>query len=131
LDYSNANSGELIFMGLIRFYLAISVAVWHISDTSLMINGYLAVICFYIISGYYMSMVLNGSYRGPGSTIRFYVARYLRLYPTYLVIAALSIAASKAASTSSTMSSGCSSPTETRTKPSPMPSSARCAGVRR
>ena len=34
-------------------------------------------------------------------------------------------------SRSSTMSSGCSSPTESRTKPSLMPSSARCAGVSR
>lgn len=78
-------------MGLIRFYLAVSVAIWHISDTSLMINGYLAVICFYMISGYYMSMVLNESYRGPGSTFRFYVARYLRLFPTYFVVALFSI----------------------------------------
>ena len=38
---------------------------------------------------------------------------------------------SNAASTSSMMSSGCSRPTETRTKPSLIPSSARCAGVRR
>ena len=85
-------------MGLIRFYLAISVAIWHLSDrieaptNGYTINGYLAVISFYIISGYYMSMVLNETYRGPGSTFRFYTARYLRLFPTYAVIAVLSIA---------------------------------------
>lgn len=79
-------------MGLIRFYLAISVAVWHISDGwEAMINGYLAVIFFYMISGYYMSMVLNDTYRGPGSTCRFYFARYLRLYPAYLIVAVFSI----------------------------------------
>jgi peptidoglycan/LPS O-acetylase OafA/YrhL len=78
-------------MGLIRFYLAFSVTLWHVSYTS-EINGYLAVICFYVMSGYYMSMVLNESYRGPGATLRFYAARYLRLFPPYLVILLLSCA---------------------------------------
>jgi peptidoglycan/LPS O-acetylase OafA/YrhL len=44
-----------------------------------------------MISGYYMSMVLNGAYAAPGFTRRFYAARYLRLFPQYAVVAILTI----------------------------------------
>jgi peptidoglycan/LPS O-acetylase OafA/YrhL len=40
---------------------------------------------FYIISGFYMALILNGKYNFPGSTWIFYKQRYLRLVPMYWV----------------------------------------------
>jgi len=51
-----------------------------------------AVQCFYVISGFLISLILTeqGAYR---SARDFYIARYLRLFPVYIVVAALSMAA--------------------------------------
>jgi peptidoglycan/LPS O-acetylase OafA/YrhL len=58
----------------------------------MLINGYVAVISFFVISGFYMSMVINESYAvGPGWIRRFYASRFLRLYPLYLGIVALTL----------------------------------------
>jgi peptidoglycan/LPS O-acetylase OafA/YrhL len=82
-------------MGLLRFFLALSVAVWHFGTpgaATMLINGYVAVISFFVISGFYMSMVINESYAvGPGWIRRFYASRFLRLYPLYWAVVALTI----------------------------------------
>ena len=54
-------------MGMIRFALALSVAVWHLggaNKSEWIINGYFSVILFFIISGFYMSLVINSVYSG-------------------------------------------------------------------
>ena len=72
-------------MGLIRLLLACGVVFSHTST----INGYsplagnLAVQCFYIISGFYMAMVLTEKYTGKGSGYLFYTNRALKIYPVY------------------------------------------------
>jgi peptidoglycan/LPS O-acetylase OafA/YrhL len=72
-------------MGLIRFLLACGVVLSHTST----IMGYsplagnLAVQCFYIISGFYMAMVLTEKYNEPGAKYEFYTNRALKIYPTY------------------------------------------------
>jgi peptidoglycan/LPS O-acetylase OafA/YrhL len=79
-------------MGFVRLYLALSVVVWHIRGSALpfTVNGYVAVILFFIISGFYMSLVLNGKYR-QAPVWRFYLARAMRLYPAYWVVLVLAI----------------------------------------
>jgi len=47
------------------------------------VDGYVAVLLFFSISGFYMALVLNEKYKTDVST--FYLARYLRLWPTYIV----------------------------------------------
>jgi peptidoglycan/LPS O-acetylase OafA/YrhL len=54
------------------------------------LSGGLAVQSFFIISGFYMALVLDGKYKDIGL---FYSNRLLRLFPTYLVMTALTIAA--------------------------------------
>lgn len=85
-------------MGILRFLLALSVLAVHASSIQFpistgdsktfwamsLINGREAVALFYIISGFYMAMVLNTKYFN--STLRFYINRFLRLWPTYIVI---------------------------------------------
>lgn len=72
-------------MGLIRLLLACGVVLSHTST----IMGYsplagnLAVQCFYIISGFYMAMVLTEKYNVPGANYEFYTNRALKIYPTY------------------------------------------------
>jgi peptidoglycan/LPS O-acetylase OafA/YrhL len=77
-------------MGFVRLYLALSVVVWHICGRALpfTVNGYVAVILFFIISGFYMSLVLNDKYR-QAPVWRFYLARAMRLYPAYWVVLVL------------------------------------------
>jgi peptidoglycan/LPS O-acetylase OafA/YrhL len=78
-------------MGLLRLFLAISVLVTHlrygrgIAGVSFL-NGQLAVECFFVISGFYMALVLNEKYNYPGSYWTFIQQRFLRLYPLYVVI---------------------------------------------
>jgi peptidoglycan/LPS O-acetylase OafA/YrhL len=77
-------------MGLIRFALALSVVFWHIRGAPFhLMNAAVAVTLFFIISGFYMAMVINGKYaKGePEHWIRtFYLARFWRLYPPYLAM---------------------------------------------
>lgn len=72
-------------MGILRLFLAISVVVGHTGPflgLSLMPSSE-AVRIFFMISGFYMSLVLSGVYRG--KPLLFYSNRLLRLYPTFVV----------------------------------------------
>jgi peptidoglycan/LPS O-acetylase OafA/YrhL len=72
-------------MGLLRFLLAMSVVVEHTGPVYglTLIPGRVAVEIFFVISGFYMSMILASKYRDVRT---FYLNRALRLYPTYLLI---------------------------------------------
>jgi len=52
-------------------------------------DGREAVQLFYVISGFYMALVLNRKYHGMGSNRIFYSNRFLRLWPPHLVVFAL------------------------------------------
>lgn len=74
-------------MGLLRLFLALSVIAGHAETTVFSFNGigaWYAVNLFFIISGFYMAMVLNGKYKDI-SPIHFYKSRIFRLFPTYYV----------------------------------------------
>lgn len=84
-------------MGFLRFLLAVFVIASHAKfigfpfpdkqpyEAWVMfgLTGRQAVGIFFIISGFYMSMVLNSKYTKELSS--FYINRFLRLWPTYLV----------------------------------------------
>lgn len=75
-------------MGTLRFLLAITVIIAH--STVLfglhMVGGPTAVQTFYIISGFYMALILESKYVGPGSYRLFISNRSLRIFPMYWVI---------------------------------------------
>jgi peptidoglycan/LPS O-acetylase OafA/YrhL len=75
-------------VGLLRLVLALIVCVAHI-DPGTGLRPEFAVTCFFAMSGYYMQLVLATKYTpqqlGERWCIAFYVSRYLRLYPMYLV----------------------------------------------
>lgn len=84
-------------MGLLRLALAICVFRAHSSSFGIpLLAGDVAVEIFYVLSGFYMQMILtqvyNFSKMGVKWLQKFYINRYLRLYPIYLftIITALS-----------------------------------------
>jgi len=73
-------------MGLIRLVLALSVAAWHVPGATFrLLNFAVAVLFFFIISGFYMALVINEKYADSSKNWvkQFYLARFFRLYPAY------------------------------------------------
>jgi len=78
-------------MGVLRCLLALSVLLVHDLDGWFkLIDGVAAVQCFYLISGFYMALVLNERYANVGS---FFFNRALRLFPTYWAVLLLTLLA--------------------------------------
>ena len=80
-------------MGIIRVILALMVVLAHAQGTILGVHGLsplASVNFFFVISGFYMALVLNEKY-GPSDNRLFWLNRLLRIYPTFLL--ALLIAA--------------------------------------
>lgn len=75
-------------MGVLRLLLALTVVLGHNQLASLWFGPgvYMAVKAFFIVSGFYMSLILSGKYESIGG---FYASRALRLYPLYLAVLAL------------------------------------------
>lgn len=89
-------------MGLLRFLLATAVIAEHstpIFGLSLT-GGHLAVRLFFIISGFYMALILSTKYtkNRPRRYWLFISNRFLRIYPTYYVVLFLCLAFYAAAS---------------------------------
>ncbi len=71
-------------MGMLRLALALAVLLTHLPlATFKFIGGGLAVQGFFIVSGFYMALVLDGKYR---DRALFYSNRLLRLLPAYFVM---------------------------------------------
>ena len=72
-------------MGTLRLLLAIAVINSHAETYTIsgMLSGGAAVHLFFIISGFYMALILTKKYH---STALFYSNRFLRLYPTYALV---------------------------------------------
>lgn len=82
-------------MGFLRFLLALSVIVTHskpLFGTDL-IPGNIAVESFFIISGFYMAMVLKEKYFKIDNYYKLFITnRFLRIYPLYWVVLLIFIA---------------------------------------
>jgi peptidoglycan/LPS O-acetylase OafA/YrhL len=76
-------------MGIVRFLLALSVVITHCGSlfgTSL-VFGQIAVQSFYIISGFYMSLILNEKYIGVNGSYKLFITnRFYRIYPIYWTV---------------------------------------------
>lgn len=85
-------------MGTFRFVLALAVLLGHLAtridhsvisrtSTHILVWASEAVFAFFIISGFYMSLIINEKYaKLRGGTRRFYLNRALRLYPIHWTI---------------------------------------------
>lgn len=87
-------------MGILRLLLALSVVLSHAAPAGnfSMLGGPFAVKMFYIISGFYMALILNekytGSLRRPYYT--FITNRVIRIYPAYWLVLGCTLAVSVA-----------------------------------
>ncbi len=78
-------------MGIFRLLLAMCVLFGHSVPFGPLnyLDGTFAVESFFVISGYYMAFVLSEKYTrqrlGNSYVRKFYLSRYLRLYPAYLL----------------------------------------------
>jgi len=72
-------------MGFIRLYLALCIVTGHaVGNLPFVLDGTQSVQIFFIISGFYMALILDGKYT---SLKQFYVSRSLRIFvPYYLAV---------------------------------------------
>lgn len=71
-------------MGLVRFLLAMAVLLSHMPTATVQfIHGGTAVQAFFVVSGFYMALVLDGKY---ADKKLFYSNRLLRLAPAYFAV---------------------------------------------
>lgn len=81
-------------MGILRILLALSVLVAHSGSIFgfSFVNAEIAVQAFYIISGFYMTLILNEKYIGVNNSYKLFITnRFLRLYPIYWTVLLLTI----------------------------------------
>lgn len=77
-------------MGIIRLLLACAVFNSHFPFLDMsVVDGHEAVLAFFAISGFYIALILDTAYATPG---RFYLGRFLSLYPLYALALCISIA---------------------------------------
>jgi peptidoglycan/LPS O-acetylase OafA/YrhL len=79
-------------MGLLRLVLALAVVGDHVLPPFQWLrftSGIIAVQIFFVLSGFYMQMVLSQRYT---SAKAFYLSRAFRIFPTYWLVAALTLA---------------------------------------
>ncbi len=76
-------------MGIVRFLLALSVILSHLPPATFhFISGAFGVQAFFIVSGFYMALILDRKY---ADTRLFYSNRLLRLAPTYFTVMAVGL----------------------------------------
>lgn len=77
-------------MGILRLLFALSVVVFHSNEPNgnFLFNATAAVNSFFIISGFYMALILDGKYH---SKLVFYTNRALRIFPLYWIVLALTL----------------------------------------
>lgn len=86
-------------MGFLRVCLAIAVLAFHATggypSFFIPMHGGTAVFCFFVVSGFYMEMVLAEKYTreklGNKFFLQFYASRYLRLMPIYTVVGLITL----------------------------------------
>lgn len=77
-------------MGVLRFLLALSVAVAHTGGPFLLFDSRCAVQVFYIVSGFLIQMILERKYRD--NVALFYSNRALRIYVPYICVLGMTCA---------------------------------------
>src|ERR1700751_2909819 len=78
-------------MGALRLILALSVVASHADVPSILRlwGGPSAVQIFFVISGFYMQLILRKEYRG--DAVGFWMSRGARIYPAYAIVAAITV----------------------------------------
>jgi peptidoglycan/LPS O-acetylase OafA/YrhL len=79
-------------MGLFRLLLAVAVLLQHVSGCKYaMTGGTTSVQTFYVVSGFFIAMILDLKYSRRDQLWLFYSNRALRIYATYWLFAAIAV----------------------------------------
>ncbi|MCX5815293.1 MAG: acyltransferase [Proteobacteria bacterium] len=80
-------------MGFLRIILALAIVVAHSGSFFGLkfTGGIVSVELFYMISGFYMTLILNRKYIGKENYMLFLSNRFLRIYPMYWVILGMTL----------------------------------------
>ena len=81
-------------MGLLRLILALNVVIAHSGTLFKLVSvgGMIAVEVFFMISGFYMSLILNEKYATQKNAYSLFMSnRLLRLFPTYFLVLLLTV----------------------------------------
>lgn len=82
----------MIRPGLVRFILATIVVFFHLSGNIYI--GTMAVYCFFILSGYWVTFMYERKYSQlPSPILTFYYSRVFRIFPVYLLVALMTAGA--------------------------------------
>lgn len=82
-------------MGLIRFLLSIGVVIVHSAPFfGIELTHGVAVPSFFIISGFYMALVLDKKYTGSGAYKSYITQRLMKIFPFYWVMCSLIVVVS-------------------------------------
>ena len=78
-------------MGILRLALALCVFAAHSQSFKIpFLKGDIAVEIFFVMSGFYMQLILGNFYTfskmGDNWIKKFYINRYLRIFPTYFIV---------------------------------------------
>lgn len=76
-------------MGLLRLLFALSVVILHATQSLSynIVNSEIAVLSFFVISGFYMSLILDKKYIGKNNSYFLFITnRFLRIYPIYWTV---------------------------------------------
>ena len=85
-------------MGLFRLLLAVAVLLQHVSGcTYVMTGGTTSVQTFYVVSGFFIAMILEGKYNRRDQLWLFYSNRALRIFATYWLFAVAAVLVQAAA----------------------------------
>lgn len=76
-------------MGIFRFFLALDIIFIHCGVPVIGANWIVEI--FYILSGFYMTMVLNTKYKGKGSYFHFIKNCFMRILPVLWIVSILSL----------------------------------------
>lgn len=83
-------------MGILRILLAISVVLYHTAPLFgiRLLENHLAIQAFFIVSGFYMALVLNEKYIGRNKSYKLFLTnRLLRIMPVYWITLLITFAA--------------------------------------
>ena len=102
MDSLNRHRRALPALTGVRFLAAMYVVVFHFASNFeahhhvpgpiaiFLNNGYLSVTFFFLLSGFILAYTYEGQIEGTGNRVRFWEARFARIYPVYLLSLMLS-----------------------------------------
>jgi hypothetical protein len=80
-------------LNILRFILALCVVLYHFHGELAGDAGRVAVVGFFLISGFLITLIVNETYPTPAHNWNFLVNRFLRIYPQYVFAAVVGLLA--------------------------------------